>query len=336
MIFIFILHAPASTVSQQCPNVNELPATSEGGSAKRLCARVYENEDCGGSYKDIFNGEAILDMFQYKRCFKFEHRKCDQSDISKKHYRKWAKSMYVSSWLPHVWNDKISSLVVSPGCTLQVYKDGSRHWFTEKLSSENSSPNEHYSSESKASLGPVFSRTISAYKCECKFELCKPSDEYVSVVDCSNAGQGDMTCTGSTNVGTSLGTSHSEGGSISETIEVGVSATIKKWFTATLGYSRTTSHDWSTTSSESYRMSHSVSSTCTVFPGRKMQLQQLVGSCSDIRVKTSHFRCVDITPNITKSEPPVSKVVSNKGTTFFAYPITCIIAVFIQLIRIYF
>ena len=123
-----------------------------------------------------------------------------------------------------------------------------------------------------------------------------------------------MSCTQSINVGVDYGKTFAETRSVSERFTADVGLTIKKIFSVNLGYSRTSGHDWTTTSSESYRRTTSVSASCTAAPGTSVELHQLIGYCSEIQIQTPTYKCVVSDTNETRPvEPRVSEIRSDSS-----------------------
>ena len=228
-----------------------------------LCARVYEhshnveNLSCGGRHRDIHNGEN-------------------------------------THWVGRQWNDKVSSLVVRPGCRLDVYEHvhykGRHKRFTGK----------EYRLKRYSWKGPWWSRSswndrISSWSCSCDFSnralTCRPRQEYHQITRCHNPNQGSMKCQHSVQIGLSIGSSVTRGKSISSTVEASLGAVFKGIFQFGLKASRATTYNWSRSSSRAFNKMTTMSVSCDVPPGRSVRLLEVIGRCGDSTVYTGHYKC---------------------------------------------
>ena len=304
VLFCLVIHLAVCT--QNCPRPQKMPLNTASSSNELLCARVYMEYHCNGDHLDVGNGEHNLDLYRHTAVQCKRLHGLVTGEITSE----------TCGYTSHPWNDRISSVVVRPGCRFQAFEDGFRNWWTLQISNHNNGASKMYFSGVVKNMG-WWSDRISAYKCDCHLKnevlSCQPQDKYETVFSCSNTlgNGGDMTCSQSITIGTTYGNSVSEGKSTSETWQGSVDLTIKKVFSLGLGYSKTTGYDWTTTSSDSYRRSKSVSASCTVKAGETVELRQLVGFCSDIQVQTPTYKCVSIR-NFTKILPSLRNNGSSK------------------------
>ncbi|XP_041485055.1 uncharacterized protein LOC121431577 isoform X2 [Lytechinus variegatus] len=254
LCFALIGLCSISFVIAGCPLPGDLP-TKWHGNDVFLCARVYEHADHQA------------------------HRSCygAQRDIPSEGDFAGARS----DW----WNDRISSVVVRPGCRLSV------HWDTRFRGSAfhlNSGVHKHLRG---------WNDEISSWSCVCEYTnaplMCTPTDSFRTLKSCQNPGSLEMKCEYWAQKGLVLGNSVTNGRSVSTTVEATVGVTIKKVFSASLGVSHTTSYDWSQTRSTDYSsvVTHKVS--CSVPAGRRLDIRQVIGECGDTNVFTGHYECRD-------------------------------------------
>lgn len=243
--------ALAVSVHCTCPDPSNLPGTYS--STKFFCARMYENSNsngpqnsCYGAQLDAYNGQQQPSM-------------------------------------PSGWNDKVSSMVVRPGCTLVGYMDsgygGSRKEYTGMT---------YYLSK-----GSGFNNDdMSSYTCSCEYSneplTCVPYDTTEVVTEATNLKDGAMEINYQVQQGISLGNSVTYGKSVSESFSF-LSSTFEGIFSSELGY--TVNYDWSTSSSRDFSKVVTYSITCDVPVGATVQLKQVVGICGDTKVHTAKWYC---------------------------------------------
>ena len=241
-------------VSGGCPTPQELPMRYNGGNVF-LCARIYEHShhitrsSCWGHHHDIYSEE------------RFSGAK--------------------GNW----WNDRVSSVVVRPGCYLDVYEHtrfrGSSHRLRDGIH------------KNLPDIG--WNDRISSWSCLCEYTnvplTCQPRESYRTLKSCHNVDAGEMLCDYRIQKGMTIGNSVTNGRSVSETVEASVQGVFKKVLTVGLKYSRTTTYDWSQTRSDTFStvVTHRV--TCDVPVGRRVELRQVVGQCGDTEVFTGQYEC---------------------------------------------
>ena len=256
LIFCFV-----TFISARCPQPKNLPIKYD--SRHFLCARVYEhshyveNLSCGGRHRDIYNGES-------------------------------------RGWLGRQWNDKVSSLVVRPGCRLDVYEHihykGRRKRFTGK---ENRL--KKYSWEESWWRTRSWNNRISSWSCSCDFSnkalTCKPRQEYHKITGCHNPNQGSMQCQHSVQVGLNIGGSVTRNKRVSSVIEASMGAVFKNIFRIGLKASHTTTYNWGKSSDRAFNKMTTMSVSCDVPPGRSVKLLEVIGRCGDTTVYTGYYKC---------------------------------------------
>ncbi|XP_041479305.1 uncharacterized protein LOC121426954 [Lytechinus variegatus] len=237
----------------RCPQPEALPYKVQTNAGNKfLCARLYDHGhrdkllSCTGGTWDVLNGET------------YPGRSRDG------------------------WNDRVSSLVVRPGCTLTAYKDG-----------QFSGPIMRYTG-SKPHLGG-WTNYMSSWTCDCPYTdaplNCRPEDRVLTMKICHNPDSLTMSCQYSVQKGMVLGRSVTEGASVSTTVEVSVGAVFKEIFSVGLSVSTTTTHDWSRSQSEEFSEVTTHTVTCTVPGGRRVAVKQVVGVCGDTKVFSNEYRC---------------------------------------------
>merc|ERR1712142_969706 len=88
----------------------------------------------------------------------------------------------------------------------------------------------------------------SSYECSCIFRPvdCTTEDEWSLLMSCDNTGgSGDMTCTYLESHGYQVGTSVTNGHSLSYTEEKSIGLELEGLFSANVGHSLTTEYNWS-------------------------------------------------------------------------------------------
>ena len=152
-----------STVNGRCPRPSELP--TQYNNRKFFCARMWEHssyhsfQSCIGARYDAYNDQSVG---------------------------------HIGGW----WNDKVSSLVVRPGCKLTLWEDisfrGSSRTFTGVAHSLKS-----YRGVTKAwGRKTNWNDQMTAFYCTCEFSnaalTCRPRDTFRIVASCENLGTEQM------------------------------------------------------------------------------------------------------------------------------------------------
>jgi len=182
----------------------------------------------------------------------------------------------------------MGSYWVMPGCTLYLFQNGdwtgNRGAFTAGLNPLNTFRN------SDSCWGP------GALKCSCDSSPfnCIPEDGWETVFSYDNS---QSSVTVSMQYEKSIGTTHSETvtNSISQsiTVEAEISAAFEGIFSASLGVSSTTGFDWSNAFTGTFAQTTSFTEQITIRPGKKVVIQQVVGSCGFSKVRTTLFRALE-------------------------------------------
>ncbi|XP_041472015.1 uncharacterized protein LOC121421386 isoform X2 [Lytechinus variegatus] len=234
---IFMVLCSVASVVCRCPRPTELPITY---GKKFFCARAYDHASraphmaCKGGSLDFVNtGFASLDP---------------------------------------PWNDRISAVVVRPGCTLLVFEHLHHEGASLKLTT------------GVHNLLNWWGGVISSLNCDCEYSnaplTCTPQD-YFQDLDCENNNAGDMQCTYQVQTGMTLGKSVTNGKSVSTTVEASIGLEIKEVFSLGLKVSSTTSFNWSRTTSKDFSTVTTHRVTCTVPEGHHQLLRQVIGKCGD-------------------------------------------------------
>ncbi|XP_054767173.2 uncharacterized protein LOC129274380 [Lytechinus pictus] len=184
------------------------------------------------------------------------------------------------------WNDRVSSLVVRPGCTLTAYVHGQFR----------GDANEYTGIFSH--LGG-WNNYMSSWTCYCPYSdvplNCRPEDRVVTVNVCHNPNSVTMTCHYAVQKGIVLGSSVTQGKSVSTAVEVSMGAVFKEIFSVGLSVSTTTTHDWSSSQSEEFSEVTTHTVTCDVPGGSRLAVKQVVGVCGDTNVYSNEYRCEVLT-----------------------------------------
>ncbi|XP_041479141.1 uncharacterized protein LOC121426810 [Lytechinus variegatus] len=250
LIIILLGLSLTGLVVGRCPEPETLPY--KVNTNKFLCARLYDygHRDkllsCTGASWDVLNGET------------YPGRGCDG------------------------WNDRVSALVVRPGCTLTAYVHG-----------QFSGPIMKYTG-SKPHLGG-WDNYMSSWSCSCPYTdaplNCVPLDRVTAMKTCDNTKGDKMECVYSVQKGMVLGRSVTHGRSVSTSVEASIGAVFKEIFSVGMSVSHTTTHDWSSSQSEEFSrvVTHTV--TCGIPIGRRLAVKQVVGVCGDTKVYSNEYRC---------------------------------------------
>jgi len=134
--------------------------------------------------------------------------------------------------------------------------------------------------------------------CNVAADTCNPKDDWQPVVVCDNRGNNEsISCEHSSTKGTSqtnrLTERETEQLTLSRKIATQLgseSKGLKFQFSAEVGRSKTTGHDWTTESSTTFQTSTTTKATFGVPAGMKKSMFQTVGACGQDLVHTSNIK----------------------------------------------
>ena len=218
-----------------------------------------DNLSCGGTRRNIYNGES-------------------------------------TSYVGSAWNDGVSSLVVREGCRLDVNEHKNYGGKSRRFEGKVKRLKDFKMKSGSWGRNINWNDEITSWACSCDFTNqplnCNPTESEITIKRCGNVNPGSMTCEYTTTQGMQMGTSVTQGRSISNTLEVSIGATFMEVFSAGLSASTTTTFDWSRTTSRTFNKATAYMVSCGVPPGATVYIKQVVGTCGDTAVYTEQYRCV--------------------------------------------
>jgi len=188
----------------------------------------------------------------------------------------------------------VGSYLVKPGCTVTWWKNEDYHsddWAEVPglvLNPKNKS--------GKDDVNGCWEWGWGSFKCRCQQKMpdCTPTDSYDTILTCDNTGgSNDLACSYQQSIGTVYSESTTESMGIDQTISVAISAGLFDLFEVELGFSVTTSYDWTHTSELTMSVVETITVEAVASPGTKLVLDQAVGQCGDEQPRTELFRTSD-------------------------------------------
>lgn len=254
-MFVTLLLLCFSGIMAQCPSPQDLPRTDPTGNVF-LCATMWEHShwephlSCGGESFSAYNGETNMNVGD-------------------------------------AWNDRISSVVVRPGCHLRLYEHHSLGGSMLALTEGTYRMMEH---EMK-----TWNDQVTSYACSCDYTnvplQCETTEEYHTLFSCTNTNPGTMICSYSVQQGLEIGQSVTEGKTITESAEFSLQLTFQEVFTSGLKFSTTTTYDWSTSDWTVYSHITTTKVACAVPEGKTVKIVEIVGRCGDTTAFTGYYFC---------------------------------------------
>lgn len=256
-----VLSHQNGSVRYGCPDISELPRVDHDNSVF-IGARLYSlygncvpGLSCNGRFVDCQNGEM----------YSSEPGKCSP----------------------------IGTLFVHAGCTFHAFKEYNFQGLVKTF------PGPLFVTKMPDGIFWGYGTTetkvpcVSSFLVDCRqhYPDCTPSDHWETVASFDNTGSSlSSKFTYKYEVGTSWSHEMSEDMGIDTTIEAEISFGFFRQFETRIGVSQTTQHNWGEVSTEEKSETKSFSTETEVPGGKRMKIQQVVGSCGGSTVKTLQVR----------------------------------------------
>merc|ERR1711962_155391 len=194
--------------------------------------------------------------------------------------------------LPSHWNNKISSLVVREGCTLDAYEHSNYHggnkYFTEL----------HPNLNDEMIHFQDWNDEITSFLCDCDFQpvTCTATDEWHLVVACNNEdSSASAICTYKESHGIEIGASITGGMHMTDTINISLGGEIlRRFIEGEFEGTLETGFDWSVSDEFTISQTEEVDATIKVEPGMHIGVYRVEGNCDDTNIKSQCYKFVDM------------------------------------------